>query len=391
MQQELSKHFDATVFILRASPFHLGHKAVIDQALKQSDKVILLLGSANSGRTYRNPFTYHERVRMIAETYNDDLNRIVFKPLDDYTYNNTVWVNTVQKLVHDEVYGRNTNDKESKFVVVEDSDTGRKTYTLEIDDKNIEDASVILNNIKNEIINAKVKKIGLIGHSKDASSFYLNLFPSFGSIDVENYMGLNATDIRKNYFSNEQFDKNDTVPENVYNFLMEFKNTKEYKEILDEYTFVQKYKDSWKSAPFPPVHVTVDSVVVQSNHVLLIERKGFPGKGKWALPGGFLNQDEELLDASIRELKEETLLNIPEKILRSSLVKDEVFADPHRSSRGRTVTHAFFYKLNDQKDLPRVYGSDDASKAFFVPLCELRAEFMYEDHFHIIRKLTESI
>jgi bifunctional NMN adenylyltransferase/nudix hydrolase len=79
---------------------------------------------------------------------------------------------------------------------------------------------------------------------------------------------------------------------------------------------IEKYKESWKAAPFPPTFVTVDAVVVQSGHVLLVKRKAMPGAGLWALPGGFLNQEETLLDGAIRELKEETKIKVPVPVLK---------------------------------------------------------------------------
>ena len=58
------------------------------------------------------------------------------------------------------------------------------------------------------------------------------------------------------------------------------------------------------------IKVTVDAVVFSHNEqylqVLLVKRKYDPCKGMWAFPGGFVEDDEELEDAAIRELEEET-------------------------------------------------------------------------------------
>ena len=65
LDNKANKHYKYLVFIGRFQPFHNGHKAVIDEALKRSDKVIILIGSANLPRSLRNPFSVAERTAMI--------------------------------------------------------------------------------------------------------------------------------------------------------------------------------------------------------------------------------------------------------------------------------------------------------------------------------------
>ena len=147
---------------------------------------------------------------------------------------------------------------------------------------------------------------------------------------------------------------------------------------------VKKYKEAWKAAPFPPTFMTVDAVVVQSGHILLVKRGDMPGKGLWALPGGFLNQGETMLDGAIRELKEETKIKIPVPVLKGSIKDSKTFDAPNRSQRGRTITQAFYIDLGFAEELPKVKGSDDAEKAFWVPFNQVKQELMFEDHWHII-------
>jgi len=128
-------------------------------------------------------------------------------------------------------------------------------------------------------------------------------------------------------------------------------------------------------------------VVVQSGHILLVERKAHPGKGLMALPGGFLNPKEKLKDAVIRELREETRIKVPAPVLTGSIEKVEVFDDPYRSARGRTITHAYLIELSGES-LPKVKGGDDAAKAFWVPFADIRPEMMFEDHYHIISAMV---
>jgi bifunctional NMN adenylyltransferase/nudix hydrolase len=156
---------------------------------------------------------------------------------------------------------------------------------------------------------------------------------------------------------------------------------------------VQEYRTQWARAPYPPTFVTVDAVVVQAGHVLLVRRKEFPGEGQWALPGGFVQQNETLRQACIRELMEETKISFGQKIkaervLEKSIVRSQVFDDPYRSVRGRTITHAFLIHLAPSTTLPFVEGSDDAKEARWWHLADVRPEMMFEDHASIIANLT---
>src|ERR1035437_55838 len=89
-----------------------------------------------------------------------------------------------------------------------------------------------------------------------------------------------------------------------------------------------------------PIQVTVDIVVFtvheQSLRVLLIERGIDPFKGRYALPGGFLLAEETLEQAAFRELFEET--GTKDVYLEQLYT----FGDPHRDSRGRVVTVAYY-------------------------------------------------
>lgn len=332
--------FDYLVFIGRFQPFHLGHQAVVDEALKLAENVIMLIGSANLPRSTRNSFTVAERTEMILGAFDKkDAKRIHCVGLDDALYNDTKWLQYVQQCV--------------KLV------TG--------------DLSA---------------NIGLIGHSKDSSSYYLSLFPNWQSVGVRNFMDLSATPIREGFLLGAT-PLGNVVPESTAQVMKEFKKTDDYKKLHEEAGFIDKYKKQWESAPYPPTFMTVDAVVVQSGHILLVERRGMPGQGLWALPGGFIDPKETLFDACIRELREETRLKVPEAVLRGSRHSQHTFDDPYRSARGRTITQAFYFVLkNDPKGLPAVKGSDDAKKAFWLPLAALKADKLFEDHYAIICKMV---
>jgi len=340
---------DALVFIGRFQPFHNGHKAVIDTALEQAKEVVVVVGSSFAARNIRNPFTFEERKAMIEACFSDPkyftyegaqgrikTPRVKVVPVSDYPYDDNKWVNAIQRIV----------------------------------DETVPDA----------------KDVGLIGHSKDSTSYYLNIFPRWKNhVEVGDVDGINATDIRKIVFDDiESWPQLVSVmPRTTVDYVGHLSITAQFDVLHKEYQMIKKYKEAWKVAPFPPTFMTVDAVVVQSGHILLVKRGDMPGKGLWALPGGFLNQDETMLTGAIRELKEETKIKVPVPVLVGSVKESKTFDAPNRSSRGRTITQAFLIDLG-VGELPKVKGSDDAEKAFWVPFNKVKQEKMFEDHFHII-------
>ena len=214
------------------------------------------------------------------------------------------------------------------------------------------------------------------------------MFPQWDYINVEEIEPLSAVDIRDLYFKwdfNSNFIKN-VVPETTYDFLMNFRRTEEFAQIIREREFVANYKKQYASLPYPPIFSTADSVVIQSGHVLMIRRRAEPGRGLWALPGGYVNAntDRSVEDAAIRELREETGIKVPAPVLRGSIKRSKVFDAIDRSPRGRIITHAFHIELPDG-ELPKVKGSDDADKARWVPIAEVKSEECFEDHYEIIQ------
>ncbi len=158
------------------------------------------------------------------------------------------------------------------------------------------------------------------------------------------------------------------------------------------------------SRDHPITFVTVDACVVTAACALLVRRKGRPGKGLWALPGGFLGQTETVVDGMLRELREKTKIAVPPGMLRGSIVAQRVFDDPNRSSRGRTITHGFLIQLKNETALPglrsrkprqaesaEIGADDDAEKAQWWPLADIKREMMFEDHYDIILALTALI
>lgn len=133
------------------------------------------------------------------------------------------------------------------------------------------------------------------------------------------------------------------------------------------------------SYKYPRPALTVDAIVVSERNsemvVLLIQRKFPPFEGKWALPGGFVNMDETLLEACGRELLEETGLDNIE--LKQFFTFDAIDRDP----RHRTISVVFSAWLQEPL---HVVGGDDAARAEWFPIISLPD--MAFDHYEIINK-----
>jgi len=153
----------------------------------------------------------------------------------------------------------------------------------------------------------------------------------------------------------------------------------------EEWDALRKMRAEWDGSPYTPIFVTVDAVVRCAGRVLLIRRGRAPGEGLYALPGGFLEADEPVLESAIRELAEETGLNVTRAALHRALKAVRVFDDPRRSQRGRVLTHAHFFDLPDET-LPAILAGDDAAEAFWTEESQLAAleEHFHDDHFLIL-------
>jgi bifunctional NMN adenylyltransferase/nudix hydrolase len=339
----MKKSFDVAVVIGRFQPVHNGHLELFRHAAKIADNVLVIVGSAHQPRTIKNPFTVEDRVSMIEPCLRSlAVSRFSIVPNIDTIYNDAAWAVRVQEIVNN--------------------------YLGKIDGT----------------------KVAIVGHKKDDTSFYLDMFPQWSFVDVGSVEPLDATSVRELFFA-ERMNMNfirSVVPASTLAFLGAFATSSDYKHLLDEKSFIEGYKRQYASLPYAPVFVTADAVVIQSGHVLMIKRRSSPGKGLWALPGGFLNAstDRSVQDAAVRELREETGIKVPVPVLYGSIKDSKVFDAISRSSRGRTITHAFKFVLPDGQ-LPRVKGQDDAEKARWIPIASLRSEDCYEDHYEIISNL----
>lgn len=170
------------VYIGRFQIPHLGHEAVIEHAMKNCSTFIVLIGSANIERNPKNPFNYEERKEMlcsITEKINQKLNtqvNVIILPLNDFNCDD-LWTKEVQRLVYEHAIG-------NVFI------TGCRK-------------------------------------SGDESTFYLNLFPEWGTdfiqeINFTDIEVISSTKIRELFFKNLPIPA--VISKETLNFLEHFKS-----------------------------------------------------------------------------------------------------------------------------------------------------------------------
>jgi len=118
--------------------------------------------------------------------------------------------------------------------------------------------------------------------------------------------------------------------------------------------------------------ITTDGIILKDKQILLIKRKNEPFKGKWALPGGFVEYGEKTEDAVIREVSEETGVKTKIRTLAG------VYSDPNRDPRGHIITIIYVLDIVEGN----VKAGDDASDVKFFDVHQLPA--LATDHNKII-------
>ena len=327
---------DVAVLVGRFQPFHLAHAVLLRRALALARRCVVVIGSAHQARTPGKPFTWSERAEMIRLALGEaDRARVRCLPLRDHH-----------------------------------------------DDRRWQDA---LRQAVAQAADVALPSVVLVGHVKDATRAYLRDFPGWPLVSVDRVPGVDGSRLCDALFAAAPGETEaalapivDLVPPSTTAFLRAWLQLPFAAELAAEWRMLQAYKAAWRSAPYPPVFVTVDAVVRCAGHVLLIRRGQAPGRGLHAAPGGFIEARETAYQSTLRELAEETHLKLPDDTMRLCLRATAVFDQPDRSQRGRTITHAFYFDLGE-REWPEVRADDDAMAVEWVPIERLAA---LEDHFH---------
>jgi len=336
---------ELAVFIGRFQPFHNAHHALLRKALESAARVVVVIGSAFQARSPRNPFTWQERAEMMRLTLAEaDRPRVHFVPMRDH-FDEERWIAEVR---------------------------------LAIDAALAEQGAAP----------ASADGTVLIGHVKDATRDYLHGFDGWTLQTEPRVHSASAATVRDAIFGGAKAMPEvlaRALPAGTLAFVRSWMATPLHASLAQEWELLRQHDAAWSVAPYPVVLVTVDCVVKCSGHVLLIRRGHAPGKGLHAVPGGFLESRETTLQSALRELEEETHLDLSPAQLLACLASTEVFDRPDRSQRGRTITHGHFFDLGDQA-LPGIRADDDAAAVAWVPIAALPGleDQLLDDHFQML-------
>lgn len=124
--------------------------------------------------------------------------------------------------------------------------------------------------------------------------------------------------------------------------------------------------------------ITADFILIHKDSIVLIKRKHEPFQGMLALPGGFVNEGENPIDAAIRELQEEVNIRVDIKSLRPVIVQSKPFRDPRNKW---TTAHVFTAKVDD---LSSIKAGDDAESYVIMPIKVLYQQKLAFDHLESI-------
>lgn len=345
---------DHAVVCGRFAPPLADEVALVRGALRHAARVIVIADGDRQARTLRHPFTVDERRAMLEAALGPrDAARVVVLGVREFLYAESRWIAAVQAAVADAIGATATSSR-------------------------------------------RRQRIGIVVPRRRGDAAGDARFPQWQALPLDGTppgsRAATRSAVHDLFFGatgpltrGARAKLADRVPGGALAWLAAFRATPGFDRLAADHAHIRGYRAKFATLEFPPVFTTVDAVLVHSGHLLLIERGGDHGAGLWALPGGFLDQNERIVDACVRELREETRLALDDATLRGALRGRAVFDAPERSLRGRTITHAFHFEVASGP-LPAIRGADDAKRARWVPLAEVRTmePRMFDDHFQVI-------
>ena len=248
------------IIIGRFQPLHNGHVELIREALFSCEQVLLFIGSSNKLTNFNNPLTWDQRHDSIKAVFPEEP-KLKIKGLNDKP-NIEDWVASV---------------------------IGEQVSAADVDPSGV----AIFTSDKDE-------------------EFYKEHF--LYTTEVVESGGLNATDVRAVFYKGYIDLALSYLPLETQDNLKAFLDTAHFERMTQEYFSCTegKAKALLSHAFGNPIEPVAHAVVIQDAKVLLVKRNSVRGFGQWALPGGFMESNESSRDAALRELKEETGVNLHE-------------------------------------------------------------------------------
>jgi len=323
----------------RFQPLHNGHLAIIDEARKQADKTLVLIGSSRQLPDFRNPFSYEERLNLLEECLpmGEDLS----------------------------IYG------------LPDEPT---------DDEWIQEVVARVNQFEED-----PTEVAIFCGKKD-EEFYRKSF-LYPVVTPDTEISCSATVVRTAWYENTLWTVEGFIPVTTKEFL---ENHKDHDRLSVEYsTTTESAQQKKEGHPFAnPVEVVSFAVIVKNNKVLLGKRGGPRGDGQWGLPGGFMNHDETTLDACMRETHEEMGFDLRELIVSNNAQCLAQAVEENQDNLGaRNVGINYLFVVKPECELEVKVDQVETTSYSWVPLKEILEDtfLLFYNHNLVVKRLVSKI
>lgn len=317
----------------RFQPLHYGHVSLIEKALEQNDKVLVLVGSAGKLPDYKNPFSVDTRVKLLEDHFNEE--PLVVRGIKDYP-SDSQWI----------------EDVTSRVLTIQDNPSKVTLYTSE----------------------------------KDEEFYRINFLYD---MVVKPSEGINATDLRADIYLGRPWA---SVPKVTWELMENFIGGEEWDRLTREYFMCieGKAEASSNHKYSNPIEPVVHAAVLQGTQILLVKRGGTRGNGQWALPGGFLDNTEGTRAGALRELKEETnvdLLNVERATELNQCVEENL-----NGLSTRTLGINYLFAVHEDEELP-IKAGDDAQEVQWFPIEDImNGDFpLFYNHETVLRRLLAGV
>lgn len=338
------------VLIGRFQGYHKYHHEILKKAALENDVLVVLIGSTNKRQSIKNPFTPEQRQEMIEWNIraDEDLKdcRVVFRFIPDHP-DNEVWASYV--------FGHVAQFRASL-------DT----------------------------------KINLYGCNKDASTFYLSLFPHWNQKLTEQVSDFGSTKLREVWFKDHQCAETIQDWSELTTGTLAWLNIQwRYDQKLqNEWWRFQEDKAKFSGYPYPEQlnFCCGDAVVQCHDYLLMIIRKD---NGCLAWPGGHKNSNESFIQCILRELREETQIPLTDDMLLDCYVSDMMADNPGRSvsspfPRISLAAHFDISPLFVEGEFPEIIATDDADGYQWVHKADIGIlRNIHDDHAEIAQELLD--
>lgn len=330
------------VVIGRFNPMHNGHLALIKKAIESvTGTVHVVLGSASKLPDFKNPLPLEKRRAVVSQVL-----RNLGSPRD-------IQIHAMDDVSTDEQWVMNIN--------------------------------ALVNNLTEY---GDPAETAIFSGCKDTEFYEKNFVYPIEAVDVGD---VSATLVRTEAFLGRA-DWSRNVPAESAAAYVEFMKTAEFERLKAERgaCATRKAEAELAHAFNNPIEPVVHAAVVQEGKILLVKRRSLRGDGQWALPGGFLEKTESTIEGALRELKEETGVDLENRkaAMLSSAVEENL-----DDLSVRTLGINYLFAVHPSEELEVSLDDKEAYDFQWADVAEVLAGEipLFYNHTTVVRRLFSLI